>query len=185
MNANLRMVLAAMLVRLSESFPPGRAVATGPRLSPSVLDPRIQPSTPAMARSGESRDGSRNPGRLPSRSARRIHSAAEKASCWSAVRPSWAKPRLQSDGYTSTTADCPFGICQPSKGQKCTRSPTCCRRYRSHGRPACVDLATDPCTSKWKADLAAPARVSVNRRQRALPARAAPFPQSPSRTCWT
>ena len=43
-------------------------------------------------------------------------------------------------------------------------------------------IFTEPCTSKWKTDLARPARTSVNRRQVDLPQRAAPFPCKPSRT---
>ena len=31
--------------------------------------------------------------------------------------------------------------------------------YRSHGMPAWVDFATEPCTSKWKTDLADPAAI--------------------------
>ena len=67
----------------------------------------------------------------------------------------------------------PAGISQPSNGQKWTRPPTCCRINRNQGRPAWVDLATEPGTSKWKADFA-PARSSVRRRQRELPERARP-----------
>lgn len=45
-----------------------------------------------------------------------------------------------------------------------------------------MDFATDPCTSKWKTDLAVPARTSASRRQRGLPDRVAPLPTLPSRT---
>jgi hypothetical protein len=63
-----------------------------------------------------------------------------------------------------------------------TRPAASRRRYRSHGRPAWVAFATDPCPSKRKTDPAAPARSSVKRRQRGLPIRAAPSPTLPSRT---
>src|ERR1019366_9401915 len=42
--------------------------------------------------------------------------------------------------------------------------------------PVCVDFATDPCTSKWKTDLAIRVRSSITRRHRGLPERAAAFP---------
>ncbi len=48
--------------------------------------------------------------------------------------------------------------------------------------PACVDFATDPCTSNWNTDSAVRARNSESRRQRGFPERAAPFPARPSRT---
>src|SRR3990170_720035 len=105
--------------------------------------PRIQPSTWAMVRSCDSRAGLKNRCNEPFASARRSQEAAAYAACWSALRsPSFAKRRVQSDGYTSATTERPCGISQPSKGQKCTCSRQWVRRYRSHGKPAWVDVAT-------------------------------------------
>ncbi len=136
--------------------------------------PRIHPSTAATARSASDRSGRNTGASCPARSERRSHSTIENASCWSSVRSSRAKPRFHRLGYTSAIVDRPVNA-QPSNGQNCTRSPSCCRRKRSHGIPACVDLATCPGTSNWNTDFAA-ALSSVSRRQRACPPRARPLP---------
>jgi hypothetical protein len=62
------------------------------------LIPKIHLSSSALVLSGGVRDGSKNPARLPSISARRIHAATEYASCWSEVRPSHSKLLLHRDG---------------------------------------------------------------------------------------
>jgi hypothetical protein len=97
-------------------------------------------------------------------------------------RLSLGKLRLQSAGYTSVTTDFPVGKSHPSKGQKWTSPAVLKSTYRSHGIPLWVDFVTDPCTSKWKTDLAQRARISVTRLHSALPNRAVALPQSPSRT---
>ena len=88
--------------------------------------PRIQPSIDR----GSSADNldSRNVARVPSRSAFRSHSATEKASCWSALRPCRGKLWLQRAGYTSATTEDSGGTSQPSNGQKWTRAPAWRRR---------------------------------------------------------
>ena len=50
-------------------------------------------------------------------------------------------------GRTSTNADLPTGMPQPSNGQTWSCSPNWLFRNRIHGNPACVAAATFPCPS--------------------------------------
>ena len=53
---------------------------------------------------------------------------------------------------------------------------------RSHGSPACVEVATWPCTSNWNTDFAVAVHCSVRRSHAASPCRFAPSPQTSCRT---
>src|ERR1700674_2904333 len=144
--------------------------------------PKIQPSIRATSRSCGSRGGSRYRTSEPLTSARCNQAATAYAACWSPFRPpSFAKRRVQSEGYTSVTTERPVGIFQPSKGQKCTLSLDCIRRYRNQGRPAWVDVATCPCTLKRKTDFADDVQSSVKRSHDGSPVRLLPPPRASSR----
>jgi len=79
------------------TLPPCLAFSTWFRLNQAGT-PNIQPSTCASMRSEGERLGFRNAERVPSSSARESHAAMLKASCWSPVRPSLAKPRDHNAG---------------------------------------------------------------------------------------